>query len=324
MDRQKIGELEELIAREYGGVTGVVVRGRGELLYEGYYNGYSAGDAVHVYSVTKSVFSILLGIAIDEGLIDSVRRKVLDFFPDYAVLPGEETIRDVTVENLLTMTAPYKYETEPYEAFFSSPDPIRYALDLLGGDRPIGAFNYSAVGGTHVLSGVLAAATGRSIREYAVEKLFSPLGIDVPRDIVLRTEEEHLAAMRDKGLRGWAVDPQGLSAASWGLFLTPTDMARIGQLYLNGGAWDGRRVVSERWIRESTREHSRCLEWGNMAYGYLWWLPPGGYAALGDGGNAIYVNPKNGLVVSVAALLEPGAKDALGLIKRHIEPAFAD
>ncbi|MBU0928176.1 MAG: beta-lactamase family protein [Spirochaetes bacterium] len=328
MDKQRLRELEELIARDYGDVTGVVVRRRGDVAYEGYFNGYAAADAVHVYSVTKSVVSSLVGIAVDKGLIDSVERKVLDFFPEYAVQPGERTIRDVTVKHLLTMTAPYKYDAEPYEAFFSSPEPIRDALDLLGGDKPIGAFNYSAIGGTHLLSGILARATGRSVREFAVENLFSPLGIDVPRDVALRSQEEHVAVMQDRNTRGWAVDPQGLSAAGWGLFLTPSDMAKLGQLYLSGGTWDGRRLVSSRWIEESTEEHSRCAEWGpkggGLAYGYLWWLLDGeSYAALGDGGNAIYVNVTKGLVVTVASLFTPEAKDSVELIKRYLEPAFA-
>ncbi|PKL25725.1 MAG: serine hydrolase [Spirochaetae bacterium HGW-Spirochaetae-3] len=324
MDSERIRELEGLIAGEYSGVTGVVVRKSGEVAYEAYFNGYAAGDAVHVYSVTKSVVSALIGIAVDRGLISGVERKVLDFFPEYAVLPGEKTIRSITIQNLLTMTAPYKYDVEPYEAFFASPNPIKDALDLLGGDKPIGEFNYSAVGGTHLLSGILARATGRSVRDFAVENLFAPLGIDVPRDLALRTKEEHIAVMQARGVRGWAVDPAGLNAAGWGLFLTPDDMARIGQLYLNGGTWDGERIVSSRWVEESTNEHSRCVRWGDMAYGYLWWLPGGdSYAALGDGGNAIYVDRKKDLVVSVAALLAPDAKDSVELIKGYIEPAFA-
>jgi CubicO group peptidase (beta-lactamase class C family) len=102
-------------------------------------------------------------------------------------------------------------------------------------------------------------------------------------------------------------------------------MAKIGQLYLNGGTWDGERIVSARWIDESTREHSRCAQWGNLAYGYLWWLVDGdSYAALGDGGNAIYVNSGKGLVVSIASLFVPNAKDSIELIKRYIEPFFTD
>jgi len=325
MNREKMKELESLIGREYGNISGLVALKGGDKLYEGYFNGYSGGNALHVYSVTKSVFSGLIGIAVDEGRIESVDQRVLDFFPDYAVPKGEETIRRVTIKNLLTMTAPYKYETEPYEEFFGSLNPIQRALDLLGGDKPIGEFNYSAIGGTHILSGILAKATGRSALDFAAERLFSPLGIEVPRSVTLRSKEEHLAFMSDKNSSGWVVDPQGFNTASWGLFLRPVDMAKIGQLYLNGGKWGGEQIVSARWIEESTREQSRCAQWGNLAYGYLWWIIDGeSYAALGDGGNAIYVNSKKGIVISIASLFMPEAKDRIELIKRYIEPALEE
>jgi CubicO group peptidase (beta-lactamase class C family) len=219
------------------------------------------------------------------------------------------------------MTAPYKYETEPYEEFFTSQTPILRALDLLGGEGAIGNFNYSAIGGTHILAGILAKATGRSILDFATERLFAPLGIEVARNVVLRNKEEHLAFMNDRNSSGWVVDGQGYNTASWGLFLRPLDMAKIGQLYLDKGLWGGRRIVPARWIEESTREQSLCAQWG-LSYGYLWWIVDGdSYAALGDGGNAIYVNAKEHLVVSIASTFAMEAKDRIELIKKHIEPA---
>ena len=317
-------ELEERIRGEYGNIAGMVVQQGGETLYEGYFNGYSAGNAAHLFSVTKSVFSLLIGIAVDLRKIGSIDQKVLDFFPDYRVPAGEKTIQNVTIRHLLTMTAPYKYETEPYERFFASPNPIQDALDLLGGDKPIGAFNYSAIGGTHILSGILTQATGRSALDFAAEYLFTPLGISVPRSIALRSAEEHAVVMNDRDTRGWVADPQGNNFASWGLFLTPSEMARIGQLCLQGGVYNGERIVSEHWIAQSTREQSRCAQFGNLAYGYLWWvLGEERYAALGDGGNVIYVNPKNRIVIAIASLLAPDAKDRIEWILTQIEPMVA-
>lgn len=223
------------------------------------------------------------------------------------------------------MTAPYKYETEPYEKFFTSQNPIQDALDLLGEDKTIGEFNYSAVGGTHILSGIVARATGQSILDFASENLFLPLGINVPHNVVLRNKEEHIAAMNDKTTSGWVVDAQGINTASWGLFLSPEDMAKIGQLYLNSGAWDGKQIVPTEWIEESTREHSRCVQWGNLAYGYLWWIIDDKehiYAAMGDGGNVIYINTKKNMVVSIASLFMPDAKDRIEFINKYIEPMF--
>lgn len=323
MNQEKIKKLEKIINNDYSNITGIVVQKNSIKYYENYFNGYTTDNAVHVYSVTKSVFSTLMGIAIDKGYIKSVDRKILDFFPDYTVKSGEKTIQDITIKNLLTMTAPYKYKTEPYEMFFASQNPIQDALDLLGGDGPIGKFNYSAVGGTHILSGILVRATGRSVLDFAAENLFSPLEINVPHNVVLRCKEEHIAVMNDKNTSGWVVDPQGINTASWGLFLTPADMAKIAQLYLNGGIWDGRQIVSAGWIDESTREHSRCVQWGNLAYGYLWWLIDGdSYAAMGDGGNVIYINTKKQMVISIASLFMPEAKDRIKFIKEYIEPMF--
>lgn len=323
MNQDKIKELDKMINKDYSNITGLVIQKNGTKIYEKYFNEYTIDNAVHVYSVTKSVVSTLIGIAIDEGNIKSVDQKVLDFFPYYSVNAGEKTLQEITIKNLLTMTAPYKYKTEPYEKFFTSLNPIEDALDLLGGEGSIGEFNYSAIGGTHILSGILAKATERSILDFATEKLFSPLGIKVPHNIVVRNKEEHFAVMNDKNTSGWAVDPQGLNTASWGLFLTPVEMAKIGQLYLNNGIWNDKQIVSAQWISESTREHSRCVPWGNLAYGYLWWLIDGeSYAAMGDGGNIIYVNTRNQMVISIASLFIPEAKDRIEFIKGFIEPSF--
>ena len=321
MLQETIKKLEQSVREEYSNTTGILACKNGETVYEGYFNGYTADNAAHVFSVTKSVFSILIGIAIDRGEIKSVDERVLSFFPDYAIPTGEKTIQHITIRHLLTMTAPYRYDTEPYEEFFTSPNPILTALDYLGGDAPVGEFRYSAIGGTHILSGILTRATGKSALEFAREHLFAPLGIDVPRHITLHSAEEHAAVMNDKATRGWVVDPQGNNMASWGLFLSPREMAKIGQLVLNGGIWEGRRIVSEQWIAESTREQSRCAEWGNLGYGYLWWIiDEDSFAALGDGGNVIYGNKRENMIIALTAQFVPDAKDRIAWIKRELEP----
>jgi len=101
-------------------------------------------------------------------------------------------------------------------------------------------------------------------------------------------------------------------------------MAKIGQLYLNGGVWNKKRIVSQKWIDESTKEHSRW-EKLNLPYGYLWWIIDGKehtYAAMGDGGNVIYVNTMKKMVVSIASVFKPSAKDRLKFIKEYVEAIF--
>ena len=109
MKQEKIMELEEKIKKDYSNIAGIVVQKDGQNVYEKYFNNCTADSRIHVYSVTKSILSILIGIAIDKGYMKSVNQKVLDFFPEYKVKKGEKTIQNVTLKDMLTMTAPYKY-----------------------------------------------------------------------------------------------------------------------------------------------------------------------------------------------------------------------
>ncbi len=324
MNQEKKIWLEKTINSSYNNIAGIIVLKNGKTLYESYYNGYTADNAVHVASVTKSIFSALIGIAIDNGYIKSIDQKVLDFFPDYTIKRGEKTIQSVTIKDMLTMTAPYKYKSEPYTKFFASDDWVKAALDLLGGKGQIGDFRYAPIVGPDILSGILVKATGQSVLDFATENLFSPLGIHVGHNVVLNNKEEHFAFLKDKNVRGWVVDPKGINTVGWGLTLTPMDMAKIGQLYLDGGMWKEKQIISSQWIDESTKEHSRWDKL-SLSYGYLWWIIDDKehiYAALGDGGNVIYVNTKKKMVVSIASLFMPLAKDRIQLIKEYIEPMF--
>lgn len=136
---------------------------------------------IHIYSVTKSVLSILIGIAADKGYIQSTDQKVLDFFPGYAVKKREKTLQEIKLKHLLTMTAPYKYKFAPYVKYFTSQDYVKFTLDLLGGRGKIGGFRYTPLIGPDILSGILAEAAGQSVFSFAAENLFSPLGITVER-----------------------------------------------------------------------------------------------------------------------------------------------
>jgi CubicO group peptidase (beta-lactamase class C family) len=101
-------------------------------------------------------------------------------------------------------------------------------------------------------------------------------------------------------------------------------MAKIGRLYLDNGMWNGKQIVPAWWVSESTKEHSR---WGELSYGYLWWIIDNkrhAYAAMGDGGNVIYIDTQKQMVISIASLFVPDAKDRIGLIMEHIVPIFED
>ncbi len=322
MNQKKLEQLEKKISSGYGNITGVVVLKNGMVSYEKYFKGCTENSHVHVYSVTKSIISALIGIALDKGHIKSIEQRVLDFFPEYQVKKGEHTIQNITIQDMLTMTAPYKYRLfPPYIKYFTSSDYVKFSLDLLGGRGKIGAFRYAPLIGPDILSGILVKATGQPVFDFADEYLFSPLDIVVGGSLMFENKEEQMAFNKSTHISGWAADPMGINTAGWGLTLTPMDMAKIGRLYLDGGIWENRQIVSQKWIQESTTEHSRWKK-PNLPYGYLWWVNEDGYAAMGDGGNMIYVNAKKRLVVSVAALFVKRAGNGMKLIKDYIEPVF--
>ncbi|RDU24907.1 serine hydrolase domain-containing protein [Anaerosacchariphilus polymeriproducens] len=317
-------QMEKIINRSYNNIGGIIVLKNGKTVYEKYFNECTAASSFHVFSVTKSIISILIGIAIDKGNIKSINQRVLDFFPDYIIKRGEKTIQSVTIKDLLTMTAPYKYKSEPYTEYFASDNWVKSALDLLGGKGKIGEFRYTPLIGPDILSGILVTATGQSVLDFATKYLFSPLEISAKNNVVFQNKEEQFAFYEAKSVSGWAADRTGVNTAGWGLTLTPVEMVKIGQLYLDGGIWKGKQIVSTKWIDESTKEHSRSNQW-KLSYGYLWWIIDDKkhvYAAMGDGGNVIYVNEKKKMVVSIASLFMPRAKDRIKLIQEYIVPVF--
>lgn len=314
--------LEQKISEKYGNTTGIVIWKDGKTVYEKYFQGCTRDSRIHVYSVTKSIVSALIGIALEEGVIKSLNQRVLEFFPDYIVKDKEKSIQNITLRNLLTMTAPYKYRFfPPYIKYFTSEDWVRFSLDLLGGSGRIGTFRYAPLIGPDILSGILVKTTGRSVFDFASDKLFAPLGITVEKCLTFRDKKEQMEFNKATDISGWVMDQSGVNSAGWGLTLSAMDMAKIGQLYLNGGNWNGKQMIDESWIKESTREQS-CFKKRNLPYGYLWWIGEDGFAAMGDGGNIIYVNTKKELVVAIAALFVPRAGDRIALIKDCIEPLF--
>ena len=324
MEQKQIASLENKIKRESGNIAGIIVLKEDNVVYENYFNQCSENDPIHIFSVTKSIISMLFGIALEKSYIKNLDEKVIDFFPAYQIKKKEKTMQHITIRNLLTMTAPYKYRFNPYPKYFSSEDWVISSLDYLGGSGKIGDFKYAPVIGIDILSGILIHATGKSVLTFAQDNLFSPLGISVDKSISFQSKEEQLAFYKSKGENGWVSDPKGTNTAGWGLSLTTNDMAKLGQLYLNEGYWNGRQIVSGKWIEESTQVQS-VWKARHLKYGYLWWVideAEHSYAALGDGGNAIYVNPKGRIVIAVSSLFAPRVKDRLTFIKRELEPLF--
>jgi CubicO group peptidase (beta-lactamase class C family) len=259
-------------------------------------NGYIVADAIThppktdskhiIYSCTKSVVSILIGIAINQGHIEGVEQPVQDFFPDREIENIDANKEAMTLEHLLTMSTglecrdSYLYRWQGMHEMMSSPDWAGYVLDLPMVDAPGNQFEYCN-GASHLLSAIISETTGLNALEYAEENLFGPLGI---------TDVD------------WPADPQGVTVGFSELRMHPQDMAKIGYLYLNEGEWDGEQVVSSEWVAASSQEHiSATLADG---YGYQWWVEDSGiYLALGYRGQFIYVMPGMDLVVVFTSTL---------------------
>ncbi len=291
----------------YARVHGIVIVKDGKLVLEEYFDGLSfegaVGDTVlgtwtafdrdtphNLASVTKSVTSTLLGIAVAQGLVTTVDAPVFDFFPEHADL--RDARKDsITLRHLLTMRSGLAWDEHSYpygdprndiNALFREADPIRYILAKPADDPPGTVWNYSG-GGTNVLGQVVARSAGTTLEAFANRELFAPLGIAPPTWV-------HLAG--------------GMTYASGDLRLRPRDMAKIGQLFAGGGFWNGRQVISPEWIAEATARRAETWNpgWG---YGYQWWLhdftvdgtvyPTIG--ARGWGGQMITVLPDQDLVV---------------------------
>jgi CubicO group peptidase (beta-lactamase class C family) len=332
MDSEKLSKLESTVKSEYSNINGIIVVRNGYIAYERYYNGYGPDDTHHLSSVTKSVISALIGIAIDTGYIKNVDQKVLDFFPEYHSDAGAGAHDNqkwaITIRHLLTMTAPYPFEDwhEPLDKMCMQPDWVKYTLDMLGQKGNIGTFKYSSAG-AHLLSAIITRSTGKSAREFAGERLFKPIGMKVIPDHEMKSFG--FEDLFGKNVKGWVKDPNDNSTGGWGLTLTPRDMARFGFLYLNRGVWDNKQVISRDWVDESTSSHSET--WINESiakYGYLWWLCEEdsslAYLALGDGGNVICCIPEKDIVVAIASEFIMNPRDRWTLIKECIIPAVID
>jgi CubicO group peptidase (beta-lactamase class C family) len=293
MDSEKLAQMVEHIQQEKLDVHSLLIIRNGYLVSEFYAYPYSAGQAHWVMSVTKSVISALVGIAIQKGYIKDVHQPLFSLLPDQGVANLDEKKKAITLEDLLTMTSGLDCHENPApgEAFMqASENWIQFMLVLPMAEQPGTTFNY-CTSAVELLSAVLQKATGMSTREFANQNLFGPLGIGP-------ISEER-----------WTSDPQGVTVGGYGLALTPTEMAKLGYLFLNQGQWDGQTIVPADWVAASTVSHAN--QGAKKEYGYLWWVDPQGkwYAALGRGGQHIFVYPAENLVVVFTADL-PYTNDA--------------
>jgi CubicO group peptidase (beta-lactamase class C family) len=267
----KLRAAERRLAATRELLSALVMR-HGRLVLERYYHGATRDRPWSVYSVTKSVVSALVGIALRDGRLRNVDERLVDLFPDELTADADPLVRSITIRDLLTMSAGYRDVNTPNE----TDDWVRAELNRPVVSEPGAVFSYDD-GSAHLLSCLLTRVTEMPAAEYARRELFRPLGIRPGR---------------------WNTDGQGHSIGSGGLFLRPRDMLRFGQLYLQDGRWRGRQIVPAAWVRDSTRQLITVP--GGAGYGYLWWIntgPHGGFLAQGYRGQTIAVFPRSSVVI---------------------------
>lgn len=286
------------------------------LVAERYYRGFNKESAFNVRSVSKSFLSALVGIALKDGVLDSLNQTVLEFFSEYTHSGLDQRKKNTTLKNLLQMRAGIDTDNALYQHLYASTNWIRSTIEQPLIDDPGKTFRYNTFL-THLLSGILTKASGMNTKSYANRTLFQFLRISVS---------------------DWARDPQGIYFGGNNMYFTARDMARLGQLYLNNGYLFGTQILTIDWIQQSLNNHinPQQNDWGDLqdyGYGYLWWLGKIAqepvFLALGYGGQFILNFPDlNMIIVSTADAYQPDWESAdikerstLELVANYIMPA---
>ncbi len=283
-------------------VTGLVILKDGKIVAERYFQGTAPDDLRISWSVAKSYLSALFGILLAEGSIASLDDPVTK----YAPLLKNSAYDGATIRNVLNMASGVEFD-EDYLDYNSDINRMGRILALGGSmddfaagitDRsgpPGKTWKYVSID-THVIGMVIRGAAGRPIPELMEEKLLIPMGLEKAPY--------------------YLTDGRGVAFVLGGLNMTTRDYARLGQMFLNNGRWNGRQIVPEQWVLESTRASAPTRP-GKIGYGYQWWVPAGGaggeFMARGIYGQYIYVNRPQAVVIAVNSadrnFREPGVAD---------------
>ena len=264
-----------------GPISSILISQKGELIAEAYFGRMNIRGVQNIKSASKSILSILVGIAIDRGYLEGVHQPIGEFFPNYFDANPDSLKESITIGDLLTMRSGLASTSrQNYGQWVISRNWVKYVLDQpVTGKRGVDR-NYST-GNTHLLSVILTRATGMSARAFADQYLFEPMDIQVG---------------------GWDRDPQGFYFGGNNMALRPRDMVKIGELMMNMGKYNGREIISEEWIVESV-EPVTGRRPGVINYGYLWFrrMSAGFHMvyAFGNGGQYIMILPELEAVITV-------------------------
>ena len=273
--------------RAVDGMASLVVCRNGVIVAEEYYNGYRSDSIKTVMSVTKTVTSLLIGLALEKGYIDDINDPISKYLTGIVIFP--DTVKaGITIRQMLIMAFGHAWNgTKPeslYETYAATPDHLQYIIDLPLVYTPGTVFNYSD-GASHLLSVIITEATGINTFDFARQYLFDPLGI---ANVI------------------WLADDKGYPNGAASLKISPHDMVKIGNLILDGGRHNGVQVVPEGWITAMTTPQistNNDVPYG-PEYGYQIWINTSGehkyHFAMGWGGQFIFIVPDHNLVVTAS------------------------
>ncbi|TVQ66754.1 MAG: class C beta-lactamase-related serine hydrolase [Balneolaceae bacterium] len=273
---------------EIGTVQSLMISREGDLLSEYFRGNMSADRKVNIKSASKSILSLLIGIAIDHGYIDGVHVTLGAFFPGYFAQYPDPVKESITLMDLLTMRSGLETTSfRNYGRWVLSNNWTEYAISQPLITDPGSRMVYST-GTSHLLSVILTNATEMSTRAFADRYLFGPLGIRAG---------------------GWDRDPQGFYMGGNNMALSPADLIKIGELMMDTGVYKGERIVSRKWVLESTRIYTQS-NFNPYNYGYMWWRKNVSgtevFFAWGNGGQYIFMLPDYDSVISVTSALRSG------------------
>jgi CubicO group peptidase (beta-lactamase class C family) len=276
--QQANGNFDQYLA-ENNSVAFLVLH-RDSLQYEKYFDGYRADNIVPSFSMAKSITSILIGCALQDGIIDSVQEPITNYIPELR----QNGFENVTIEHVLQMTSGIAFDESYWNPFgeaakFYYGNKLKeYTCHLKLKNQPGTTFNYVS-GNTQLLGLILERALKtKSITTYLQEKIWTPLGMEYDAS--------------------WSMDAKdGMEKTFCCINARARDFAKIGQLFLHQGNWQGTQIITKEWVAQSTKvDETKGSAW---FYQYQWWLPSqnGDYMAQGILGQYIYVNPKKNLVI---------------------------
>jgi CubicO group peptidase (beta-lactamase class C family) len=336
MDPAVLDDLDTQVPERYPQVRSLLVVRHGYLVYERYWHGFDAADGQELHSITKSITSALVGIALGERYLKSLDQSVGELLAAHLPKGADPRLGTVTVRQLLTMTGGLPGDDQSTGGderlstrLFRSRDWVGHILGRPLATKPGTTFAYSNAS-SHLLSAIVADTTGQSTLAVARARLFGPLGINTDNAFEPRAGRPPTPAQLrayQQAAVAWPRDPQGYHFGFGGETKLPArDLAKFGYLYLNGGRWETTQVVSADYVRASTQPHTD-LPWlgAGGGYGYQWWTRRVGqhdsFVAAGFGGQRILVIPDLDLVVVLTTDAQQQLENAEDLVDQTITPA---